>query len=60
MLINRGTDTGLDKSDISINLQRSNRAGNSYVMGCDGDAAMIMREGSDDEHETKLRGQFNS
>ena len=40
LLVNRGTDTNLDKSDISVNLQRNNR-GPSFVMGCDGDAALI-------------------
>lgn len=33
-------DTNVDKSDISSSLQRS-RQGPSFVVGCDGDAAMF-------------------
>ncbi|CDW76647.1 UNKNOWN [Stylonychia lemnae] len=49
-LINKGTDTNLDKApDISIQLQRDQKRKNSFIMGCDGDAAIIFRQTPSDE-----------
>ena len=48
-MLSKGTDTYLDKSpEISVTLQRDHKRG-SFIMGCDGQAAIIYSNSSSDD-----------
>eukprot|EP00347_Sterkiella_histriomuscorum_P000184 403376859 len=53
--VNKGTDTHLDKSpEISVNLQRENRRG-SFLVGCDGQAAVFYNQSNMDDYEMQFQ-----